>query len=72
MLSFNSQNYVVEYKKATPQQWRGEAAKDNRLERVFGIFREPDEVNAIGSAMDCGVLKKTESTDIMTLWATYQ
>jgi len=52
MLSFNSQNYVVEYKKATPQQWRGEAAKDNRLERVFGIFREPDEVNAIGSAMD--------------------
>ena len=52
MLSFNSQNYVVEYKKATPQQWRGEAAKDNRLERVFGLFREPDEINAIGSAMD--------------------
>ena len=47
MLSFNSQNYVVEYKKATPQQWRGEAAKDNRLERVFGLFREPDEINAI-------------------------
>lgn len=52
MLSFNSQNYVVEYKKATPQQWRGEAPKDNKLERVFGLFREPDEVNAIGTAMD--------------------
>lgn len=24
MLSFNSQNYVVEHKKAPPQQWRGE------------------------------------------------
>lgn len=52
MLSFNSQNYVVEYKKATPQQWRGEVPKDNKLERVFGLFREPDEVNAIGTAMD--------------------
>lgn len=52
MLSFNSINYVVEYKEATPKQWRGEAAKDNRLERVFGLFHEPDEINAIGSAMD--------------------
>ena len=52
MLSFNSQNYVVEYKKATPQQWRGEEPKDNKWERVFGLFREPDEINAVGSAMD--------------------
>ena len=52
MFGFNSTTYVVEYKKATPQQWNGTKPRDNRLHRAFGMYAASCEINAIGSAID--------------------